>query len=506
MGRRVMKSESGKKYDIIVIGAGLSGLLSAYYLQKEGMSVLVIEAGTVASGQTGRTTAKITSQHGLKYDKLIITVGMKKAWMYARANEDAILEYEKLIRDEGIDCDFKRAPAYLYTTETEDNQVMGYDGNSSEFTWKKTSGRFPANSVEKLKREEDAAKQLGIKAVFTRETGLPFKVTGALRFDGQAMFSPLKFVESLVEKIEAASVLKVRVILENTKVLKIKGHRVVTEKGDFFGENIIMATHYPIRNFPGFYFLRQHQERSYVLELSGCKPLEGMYIGIDENGLSFRQFGNRLWLGGEGHRTGEHPFLSYDCLSVTAHRYFPNCTETGRRSAQDCMPHDGIPFIGRYSIFTPHLYVITGFGKWGMTSSMIAAMVLRDELCGESNPYRKLFTPQRLNFRAGFINFMHDVGMSVKGLWKGAFGFPKDTAASLPKGHGGIVSINRERFACYRDENGELHKFSARCPHLGCELTWNPDEKSWDCPCHGSRFDVAGNLLDNPAKRGLKQR
>lgn len=474
--------------DIIIIGAGLSGLLTAYYLQKEGRNVLVLEAKTVASGQTGRTTAKITSQHDLKYDRLIKTVGFKKAEMYARANEEAIQEYENLIQEEKIDCDFKRVPAYLYTTEVEN-----------------TEGKEWAEKVSKpalLRREAAAAKMLGIKAVLTGETELPFKVSAALRFDNQAQFSPLKFVDGIVSKLKSADNVK---ILENTKALKIRGNRVITGKGDFYADKIIVATHYPIKNFPGFYFVRQHQERSYVLELSGCKKIEGMYYGIDDNGLSFRQFGESLLLGGEGHRTGENVHGgAYEILSETAHRYFPDCIETGRRSAQDCMPHDGIPFIGKYSVFTPNLYVITGFQKWGMTSSMVAAQILRDELCGRKNPYSSLFSPQRLNFYAGFKNMMHDLGMSVKGLWNGIFDFPRDAASSLPNGHGGIVSIHSKRYACYRDEEGELHKISARCPHLGCELSWNPDEKSWDCPCHGSRFDVDGNLLDNPAKRDAK--
>ncbi|MGN0166088.1 MAG: FAD-dependent oxidoreductase [Lachnospiraceae bacterium] len=452
-------------FDVIVIGTGMSGLLTAYYLQKEGLKVMVLEAKTIASGQTEKTTAKVTSQHDLKYHKLIKTVGVKKAWMYARANEEAIREYERLIREEEIPCDWKRVPAYLYSTRND----------------------------EPLKKEAEAALRLGIKARFTRETELPFSVEGALCFPNQAQFSPLAFLKHIAGQL---------MVLENTKVLDINGHKVKTEKGIFSAEHIVAATHYPLLNLPGFYFLRQHQERSYVLALSGCKHFEGMYYGIEKNGLSFRQAGEYLLLGGGGHRTGENQQGgAYDLLLGDARRYFPHCREAARWSAQDCMPHDGIPFIGKYSVFTPQLYVITGFQKWGMTSSMVAAILLRDMICGTDNPYEPLFTPQRMNFRGGFPNLVHDVGISVKGLWKGAFHCPKETGASLPKGHGGIVTVNRKRYACYRDEQGMLHCISARCPHMGCELSWNPDEKTWDCPCHGSRFDADGNLLDNPAKK-----
>lgn len=420
------------EYDVIVVGAGMAGLLISYYLKEEGKRVLVLEAKQVASGQTGRTTAKITSQHDVKYSKLIRTIGAKKARLYAKANEEAILEYEKLIQKHEIKCRFERVPAYLYTMKEK----------------------------EVLQEEAKAAASLGIPAYFTMDTELPFAVEGAVCFRGQAQFSPMEFVHFLASQLE---------ILEHRKVTKIWGKKVVTEDGIFFAEKIVVATHYPLRNLPGFYFLRQHQERSYVLALSGCDRIKGMYYGIDEDGFSFRQAGDVLLFGGSAHRTGEAKHCgAYDLLVEMAHHYFPNCKEDARWSAQDCMPHDGIPFIGRYSIFTPNLYVATGFQKWGMTSSMIAALLLRDELCGKSNPYRKLFHPQRLHVCAGIKNFLMDVGMSVRGLVRGFFLRP-------------------------------------RCSHMGCELAWNPDENSWDCPCHGSRFDEHGKVLDNPAKRGINR-
>lgn len=421
--------EKEKYWDVIVIGAGMAGILTAYYLQKAGKSVLVLEADKIASGQTEKTTAKITSQHDLKYSNLIKTVGLAAARSYACANEAAIQEYEDLILERKIECQFKRVPAYLYTSQDENV----------------------------LRKEAEAAKLLGIDAHFTTETELPFSVSGAVCFQNQARFSPLEFVRAISDELQ---------IQENTKVLGIKGKKVITNRGKFYADNVVVASHYPFINKVGFYFLRQHQERSYVLALSGCGEMNGMYYGIDSDGLSFRQAGEYLLLGGASHRTGKNTCGgAYQTLKMAANQYFPGSKIVTKWSAQDCMPHDGIPFIGKYSVFTPNLYVATGFQKWGMTSSMVAAMILREELCGRESPYGKVFRPQRMHLRAGFGNLMTDVGESIKGLTKGL-----------------------------------LHP-EKRCTHMGCEFVWNPDEDSWDCPCHGSRFDQDGMLLDNPANQ-----
>ena len=431
--KQVSEEEAQKvHWDVIVVGAGMAGLLIAYYLKERGKKVLVLEAKEIASGQTERTTAKITGQHGLKYSSLIKSVGAQKAKLYAQANEAAIEEYDKLVKEKKIDCQFERVPSYLYTTQ----------------------------EAALLHEEAAAAAFLGIDAFFTKETELPFEVEGAVCFCNQAQFSPLEFVRHISAELN---------ILEHTQVMKVRGHKVITKDSVFLADKIVVATHYPIVNVPGFYFIRQHQERSYVLALSGCDHIKGMYYGIDKGGHSFRQAGEYLLLGGSSGRTGEiNCGAAYDMLEKAAVKYYPDCKEELRWAAQDCMPHDGIPYIGKYSFFTPHLYVATGFQKWGMTSSMIAAVVLRDELCGVENPYAALFSPQRINFRAAYKNLLHDIGMSAKGLTKGLF-----------------------------------HKNGPRCSHMGCELVWNPEEKSWDCPCHGSRFTEEGTLLDNPAKRDL---
>ena len=452
--------------DVAVIGAGIAGLLTAYYLQKEGKKVVVLEADRIAGGQTKNTTAKITSQHGMIYSSLIENYGEEKARLYAGANEMAIKEYEDLIKKEQIDCHFERLSSYLYSTE----------------------------DADKLKKEAKAAASLGIKSYFTQENALPFKTVGAVCFEEQAQFHPLEFVKRLAEAL---------IIYEKTRVLKVKGHCIETNRGKVFAKYIVFTTHYPFPNVPGLYFARQHQERSYVLALSGIPKWEGMYYSADENGISFRWFHDILLLGGGGHRTGKTAKeYGYAFLRKKAEEYYPQCKEITCWSAQDCIAHDDLPFIGEFSMIRPYWYVATGLKKWGMTGAMIAAKIICDRICGRKNPYEALFTPKRLHLGNSCGKLLKDIGISVEGLAKGHFHIPFRKLDKLPAGEGKIVRIGLKRYGVYKDEQGRIYKISVKCPHLGCELAWNDAEKTWDCPCHGSRFHYDGELIDNPAQMG----
>lgn len=462
--RKMLKEDV--EADVAVIGAGMAGLLTAYFLQQEGKKVVVLEADRIAGGQTKNTTAKITSQHGLIYHTLIQDYGREKARLYADANEMAVKEYERLIKEMQIDCHFEKLPSYLYSVE----------------------------DTEKLKREAHAAASLGLKAHFTEENALPFRTEGAVCFEDQAQFHPLEFVKALSERLT---------VYEKTRAVKVKGQCVETDSGRVFAKYIVFTTHYPFPNVPGFYFARQHQERSYVLALSGIPKWDGMYYSADDNGFSFRWFEDTLLFGGGAHRTGKvDRECGYSFLRKKAQEFYPGCGEITCWSAQDCVTHDELPFIGQFSMFKPSWYVATGLKKWGMTGSMIAAKMISDKICRKTNPYEPLFTPKRLHLMSSCGKLFKDIGISAAGLAKGHFHLPFNRLDKLPVGQGVITRIGLRRYGVYMDEQGEMHKISVKCPHLGCELVWNDEEKTWDCPCHGSGFDYDGELIDNPAQMG----
>ena len=277
---------------------------------------------------------------------------------------------------------------------------------------------------------------------------------------------------------------------------------MITDRGTVTAEHVVFACHYPFRNVPGYYFLRMHQERSYVLALENAAGLEGMYFGTDGDGLSFRPQGDLLLLGGGGHRTGENSAGGqYQKLRQAARSFWPESRETAAWSAQDGMPLDGVPYIGRFSATTPNWYVATGFQKWGMTSSMVAARLLTDLITTGASPWEEVFTPQRFQPSAAGKALLQESTQAAKGLGRRLFTPPRAEVEALPRGHGGVVEYRGEKLGVYKDDGGEVFCVSVRCPHLGCQLEWNPDEKSWDCPCHGSRFDYRGRLLDGPAQR-----
>lgn len=451
-----------KKTQVAVIGAGMAGILTAYALQQAGCQTVVVEADRIAGGQTRNTTAKITSQHGLIYHRLVKGMGKEKARQYAMANEAALREYRRIIEAEGIDCDFEECSAYVY----------GMDRGV-------------------LEAEAEAAIGLGLPAGFVQETPLPVPAAGAVCFARQAQFHPLKFLRALSEKL---------CIYERSRVLKVDHGLLQTAQGRLQAEQIVFACHYPFVNFPGMYFARMHQERSYVLALAGAQRLEGMWVGTGKNSHSFRCHGELLLFGGGSHRSGENPEGGrYAQLRRLAREFYPDSREVACWSAQDCMPADGVPYIGRYAAARPRWYVATGFQKWGMSSSMVSSMLIRDMICGEKNEYAAVFDPQRFGAQA-VPGVLSESAHAVRQLGRMFFRIPKEKAAAIPPGHGGVVLMKGKKLGVYKEEGGALHPVDIRCPHLGCELKWNPDEQSWDCPCHGSRFDRFGGIISGPAQ------
>ncbi len=453
--------------DVAVIGGGLTGILTAHFLEQAGRKCIVLEADRIGYGQTKNTTAKVTSQHGLIYSKLIQTVGKEKARQYADANQEAIERYRILIRKYGIECEWEECGAYLYAVEQE----------------------------RALREEYRAAVELGISAKLLEEkevAEVPFPVRKAVCFERQARFHPLKFLQKICPELQ---------IYEDTRALHVDGKTLVTDRGKIKAEQIVFATHYPFLNIPGYYFLRMHQERSYVIGLEHAPEIRNVYLGVDGNKVSLRQAGKWLLLGGENHRTGENtPQNPYEELQHIAEQYFPQAEARFCWSAQDCMTLDGIPYIGKFGKKTDEWFVATGFQKWGMTNAMAAAVILTDLMCGRKNGYADVFSPQRKTMLASAKTFCTEGAYAVVNLTKEIFAFPKEKLEDIFPGTGGIIEYEGKKVGVYKGEKGELYFVSVKCPHLGCQLSWNQAEKSWDCPCHGSRYDYSGKLLDGPAQ------
>lgn len=409
--------------DVLIVGGGMAGLLCAYELAQKGIDYTLIEADRICCGVTRNTTAKLTSQHGLIYEKLIRMHGLENARRYWEANEAAIKEYGKLAKS--IDCDYQTMDNYIYAR----------------------------NDFQRLRMEKAALESLGIPAELVKVTSLPFPVAGAIRFADQAQFHPLKFASAIAKDLH---------IYEHTPAKEFMGNMVTTDGVTIQAKKIIIATHFPLINKHGAYFLKLYQQRSYVLALENAGKLDGMYLDAAENGLSFRKYGDLLLLGGGGHRTGKQGG-GWRELESFARKYYPNGKEICRWATQDCITLDGIPYIGQYSKSTPNLFVATGFNKWGMTTSMVAAMILSDLVEGKENPFAYPFRPNRPILRKQL--FLNAAEATVN-----------------------LMTPTRPR-----------------CPHLGCALKWNKQEHSWDCPCHGSRFDADGMLLDNPATGNLNK-
>ncbi len=407
--------------DVLIIGGGMAGILCGHMLQKAGIDCVIAEADTICGRVTKNTTAKVTCHHGAVFDDMIRRYGTEKAALYLRANAEAVVKYRQLAGM--VDCDFADTVSFV----------------------------FSRDDRKKMEKEVAALQKLGYGATFKEDLSLPFSIAGAVSMPGQGQFHPLKFAFGLARKLR---------IFEHTRVLNLTSTGVKTERGEIKAEKVIVTTHFPFLNKYGLYFLKMYQHRSYVLALRGAPLLRGMYVDADEKGFSFRSYDDLLLLGGGGHRTGKQGG-GWRELSDFAKQQYPRAATVCRFATQDCKTLDDIPYIGQYSPRTPNLYVATGFNKWGMTSSMVAADILTDLIRGRKNEYAAVFSPARSIWHK---QLLLNAGESVLGL---------------------------------------VMPTAPRCPHLGCALKYNRQEHTWDCGCHGSRFAADGELLDNPATRDI---
>ena len=458
------KLEKDTSCDILIIGAGLAGSLLGYFLKQENKDVLIVDAKAIGSGTTKNSTAKISAQHNLIYNKLLKTSGHKNARLFYNANIMALNKYEEIIHKNNIECDFERVDSYVYTLK----------------------------DTLKLKKEYKAYQKLNIEGELTKSITLPFKVKDALKLPNQAMFNPLKFISNITQDLN---------IYENTKVIKINKNIVECDNGAKIKfRKLVIATHFPIIDAAGYFFIKQNQYKSHLLAIKTNKKIDGTYIDENKNGYTLRNYKDYVIFGGYSHKTGSKSDIYYfDKLKKVARSYFEDAQIICEFSAQDCMSLDNMPYIGKYSKKQDNIYVATGFNKWGMTGSMLSALILNDLLNDRDSKYAKLFSPSRFNAISSISNLTKNLTTTVYNLFIKRMILKRKMVAELKRNESVIIKHKKKYLAVYKDCNGEIFVIDARCPHLGCILSFNKEEKVYECPCHGSKFNYKGELLYSPS-------
>jgi glycine/D-amino acid oxidase-like deaminating enzyme/nitrite reductase/ring-hydroxylating ferredoxin subunit len=464
--------------DVAVLGGGIAGITTAYLLKRAGRTVALVEARRLLGGVTGHTTAKVSAQHGAVYAKLKGRFGAGTAAGYA-AGQLAALDW---IRSESAvldtDCELSTQDSYVYAES-------------------------PRHRDE-LKREAEAAAEAGLRAEYVEDLDLPYPVAGAVAVRGQAQFHPVRWLAALAAEIPGDG----SYIVEGARALGVRDGAVATERGRLRARDVVVATHTPFLD-RGFFFARMAPVRDLVVAgtpTDGQVP-DGMYLSMDTR-HSVRAAGSLVIVLGEHHRTGTAPdaLARHEALGRWAVDRFGLAAIDYRWSAQDNTTVDGLPFIGRYPFGGDHLWVATGFGQWGMTNGALAGLLLTDLIMGVDNPWARIYDPTRLSVRQSAVDFArgnaevaaHFLGDRVRAVTTG-------DPSRLKPGEAGVFRQGMRLVAARRDEAGALVTMSARCTHLGCVVRYNDDESSWDCPCHGSRFDLDGSVLAGPATRPLSQ-
>lgn len=469
--------------DVAVLGGGIVGVTTALLLKREGLTVALVEADRVGAGVTGHTTAKLSSLHGLTYDSVRSGFGDDGARAYADLNEAGIALVRRLAEELAIECDLRTKPAFTYAPDESDAQ--------------------------KVRTEVEAARAAGLRATFATDTGLPFPVAGAIRVEDQAEFHPRRYLLGLARAVDGDG----SAVFEHTRALRVHDGapaRVETTGRTVTADHVVVATHIPFLD-RGLYFARTHPERSYALlcRIAG-EPPEGMYLSTEQPAHTLRSVpleGEELLLvGGESHKTGEGGDVAarYARLEAFAREYFDVRSVDYRWATQDNMPIDGVPYVGRLAPLSKRLLTATGFKKWGLAAGTAAGEVLRDAVLDCPNPWAELLDPGRFKPLAAARSAVTEnakVGAHFVAdrLLRGV----SLTVGDLGPGEAGIVRDGLRRLAAYRDESGEVHAVSAACTHLHCFVAWNSGDRTWDCPCHGSRFGIDGQVLHGPATQPL---
>ncbi|WP_458415278.1 FAD-dependent oxidoreductase [Schinkia sp. CFF1] len=472
--------------DVVIVGGGITGITAAYLLVKEGIKVALIDAGKLLNGTTGHTTAKITAQHDLIYDEFINHFGISKARMYYEANSNALKFIKNTIHELQIDCDFSEQDAYLYTTSEQ--------------------------NVQKIEKEYQAYQKLNIDGKLVREIPFTIKTYLALGMKNQAQFHPLKYLTRLVKEITD----KGGLIFEDTTAVNIESEdrkaTVLTRDGKrIIGNGVLCCSHFPFYESTGFYFTRLYADRSYVLATKTKMDYPGgMYLSVDQPSRSIRftpvDGETLLIIGGESHKAGQGKDTSehYKALEKFAKESFNLNQFDYRWSTQDLTTLDKMPYVGEITKSQPNILIATGYRKWGMTNGTAAAMLLRDIALNQENPYKDIYTPTRFYADPSLKKFFTENADVAKHLLKGKLELADKSLDDLKNDEGAVVMINGTRKGAYRDSEGKLHIVDTTCTHVGCECNWNDGDRTWDCPCHGSRFSYTGEVIEGPAEKPLQ--
>lgn len=474
------------KTDVAIVGGGISGITTAYLLVKEGIKVTLLDAGTILNGTTGHTTAKITAQHDLIYDELIRNMGEEKAKLYYEANNNALQFIKTTVTEHKIECDLTEENAYIYT-------------QSDEY-------------INKLHDEFTAYEKLGIDSTYIQNIPLPLQVKAAIVMRKQAQFHPLAYLAFLVQCITEAG----GEIYENTTAVDVEERtqpQVITRDGHKITcDHVISCSHFPFYDGGGFYFSRMYAERSYVLGVrTEIDYPGGMYLSAENPKRSLRYTMNNgeklVLIGGESHKTGQGicTIKHYEALEAFGDKTLGIKKIPYRWSAQDLVTLDKVPYIGRITSNNPNIFVATGYRKWGMTTGTAAALLLRDLIMKKDNPYSSLYTPSRFNGDRSIKNFIIQNADVAKHLIGGKLEYVLTKPEDVSNDEGAVVTVNGKRAGSYRDDKGNLHLVDTTCTHMGCEVEWNNGERTWDCPCHGSRFSIDGDVIEGPAEKPLQK-
>ncbi len=477
--------KQNSRTDVVIVGGGITGITAAYLLANEGVQVTLLEADRLLGGTTAHTTAKVTAQHGLIYDELITNLGRSKARLYYEANIEALKFIGKTVEELQIECDFSKQDAYLYATSDQ--------------------------STDKLKKEADAYHALHIDGEMIDTLPVDVNIKKALIMKNQAQFHPVKYLSHLIHNITE----KGGRIFENTTAVNVEtgDHPAVLTRDGFRieADHVLACSHFPFYEGLGLYAARLYADRSYVLAVKPKQKFPGgMYISANQPTRSLRSVDingeEAVLIVGENHKTGQgkDTMKHFEALEAFGEKTIGIEKILFRWSAQDLTTLDKVPYIGEITAGQPNILIATGYRKWGMSNGTAAGMLLRDIVLGKKNRFQELYTPSRFHANPSVKNFLKQNVNVAAHLIQGKFEMPARNPDTLSNDEGTVISIKGERKGAYRDMEGKLHIVDTTCTHMGCEVEWNSGERTWDCPCHGSRFSYTGDVVEGPAEKPLQ--